>query len=303
MLVRPLRRRRQQPHQPKPPHQPQRRKPRSSQQRPVGNKLIAWQIKLFTQPANDLSKQHLTDYAKEKGWEVDVSDMPTDLMPKLMVAIESGDVPDLIQLSSEVAQLYGSDALADVTSVVKELEAENGPVGKLHQGGAMFKGKWWGIPWFMYADAWFARKDIFATKGIKPEELKTFEQRRDAALEVSDPSKEIYGWGSPIKSGSDGDNLARHQLNAWGASVADESGEKVVLDSPAAVEAVKWVADIFTNPKYQKMLAPGIGGWNASSNNEHYLGGKIALTNNASSIYWAAKSQNSPHYPNTVILP
>lgn len=260
-------------------------------------KIIAWHTNLFTKAANDQSIQQVADFCKEKGWQVESSLIPTDAMAKLMAGVESGDLPDLFEGSGELPQLYGSDALVDVTGVVNDLVAQNGEVVKLAQRGGNFKGKWWGIPWFMYADAFFVRKDVLDKAGVKIEDYPTFDQRRDLALQVSDPSKPLWGWGmTPKAATGDGDILARHVINSFGGSVNDESGEKVVFNSKETVEAIKWLVDTYTNPKYAKMLPDGILGWDGAANNENFLGGKIVFTQNASSLYWAARSQKNPYF-------
>ena len=107
----------------------------------VQGKITVWAWKAFTQAANDQAKQQIQDYAKKQGWETDISDVPTDAMAKLMAGVESGDLPDLFQGSGELPQLYGSNALVDVSSVVKELEADNGKVLPLGQRGGQFAGQ------------------------------------------------------------------------------------------------------------------------------------------------------------------
>ena len=266
-------------------------------------KLAVWAIKLFTQAPNDLCKEQISKYATDKGWQVEITDTPTDVMPKLMAGIESGEVPDLVQLGSEVPQLYATEALADVTDVVNDLIGQYGQPVKLIERGGNFQGKWAGIPWFMYADAFFARQDVLDAAGVKLESPFTFDQARDTALQLSEPDKQLWGWGMTIKNGSgDGDILARHVLNSFGGSVTDESGQKVILNSPESVEAVRWLTEIYTSPKYAKMLPQGVLGWGGGSNNENFLGGKIIFTQNASSLYWAMKTQNNPYRDKTTLL-
>ena len=266
-------------------------------------KLAVWQTKLFTQAANDDSKAVITKYAQEKGWSVDISDVPTDVMPKLMAGIESGELPDLVQLSSELPQLAATGALADVTDVVADLVSQNGKVVKLAERGGYFNGKWAGVPWFMYADAFFVRKDVTDAAGLDMTKLTTFDERREAALKVSDPAKQLWGWGITPKNGTgDGDIIARHIVNSFGGSVTDESGQKVILNSPETVAAVAWMKETYSDKKWAKMLPEGVLGWTGSSNNENYLGGKIVFTQNASSLYWALKNQKNPYLEKTQLL-
>ena len=269
----------------------------------AGAKVLVWQTKLFTQAANDLSKKHIEEFAATKGWATDINDLPTDAMAKMMAGIESGDLPDIVQGSGEVPQLYGTGALVDVTAVVQELIKDNGDVYKLNIRGGNFKGKWWAVPWFMYADAYFCRKDVMDAGNKKIEDFKTFDQRRQLALDLSDPTKQLWGWGiTPKDATGDGDILARHVINSWGGSITDESGEKVTLDSPATVAAVAWIQETYQDPKFKKMLPDGVLGWTGSSNNENYLGGKIIFTQNASSLYWAMNNQKNDYYKKTQLV-
>jgi multiple sugar transport system substrate-binding protein len=50
------------------------------------------------------------------------------------------------------------------------------------------------------------------------------------------------------------------------------------------------------------MLPPGIESWTDTSNNEAYLAGTIGLTQNAFSVYAAAKKSNNPVFPVTAVL-
>ena len=48
---------------------------------------------------------------------------------------------------------------------------------------------------------------------------------------------------------------------------------------------MEWLLETYTNAKWETMLPPGIMSWTDSSNNEAYLGGKIAYTQNAGTVY------------------
>jgi multiple sugar transport system substrate-binding protein len=265
-------------------------------------KIKVWQTDLFTKAANELAKSDIIYFCQQNGWEADISLLPTDAMAKLMAGVESGDLPDLLEGSQELPQLYGSDATVDVSAVVADLAKTNGAPVPLAQRGGNFKGKWWGIPWFMYADAFFARKDILDAGKKTLEDSQTFDERRAMALELSDPAKQLWGWGmTPKAATGDGDILARHVVNSFGGSISDESGEKVVFNSPETIAAMNWLLETYTDPKYKNMLPDGIFGWDGSANNNNFLGGKVIFTQNASSLYWAAKNQNNP-YKDMIVL-
>jgi multiple sugar transport system substrate-binding protein len=68
------------------------------------------------------------------------------------------------------------------------------------------------------------------------------------------------------------------------------------------VDAMNFIKEIFTDPKWETMLPPGILSWNDISNNEAYLGGKIAYTENAGTVYAKAVVDKNPVAPNTNYL-
>ncbi len=83
-------------------------------------------------------------------------------------------------------------------------------------------------------------------------------------------------------------------LHSFGATWVDETGQKVTLDSAEAVQAVEWIVDTYTNPKWEKMLPPGVLSWTDPTNNEAFLGGKLAYTQNGGTVYAEAVGDQVP---------
>src|SRR5690606_41916045 len=80
----------------------------------------------------------------------------------------------------------------------------------------------------------------------------------------------------------------RTVLYAWGGSEQDEEG-RIVLDSKATVDAVKFVADL-----YKQTMTPEVMAWDASSNNRAVIAGKISLCLNAISTTRTAENEKLP---------
>jgi multiple sugar transport system substrate-binding protein len=165
------------------------------------------------------------------------------------------------------------------------------------------EGHWVGIPYMVHGGGHFARRDFFDAKGIDIAATTTWDERREAILEVSDPSQNLYGWGMTVNKSGDGLGVIMHVINTHGGQITDADVTKVTFDSPETVAAVQWLTDVFVNPKYKPMLPPGIETWTDSSNNEAYLAGNIAYTNNAASVYAKAKADGNPAYEGTIYLP
>jgi multiple sugar transport system substrate-binding protein len=150
------------------------------------------------------------------------------------------------------------------------------------------------------SDGGWARTDIWEAAGIDVTALKTYDELREACLEVSDPDAEMWGWGMTVNRGGDGGYLTTRVLHAFGAFWVDETGQKVTLDTPEAVAAVEWMVDTYTNPQWERMLPPGVLSWTDPTNNEAYLGGKVAYTQNAGTVYAKAVVDGNPVAPVTI---
>jgi len=256
-----------------------------------------------TQKAMDAELQM---YAKQGGFEVTNDHVNTDdgaAVAKQDAAVKSGNVQDMQYVDRFVSQFTQLGDIIDVTDVVEEMQKVYGPVEDSIKNSLVINGKWMGIPYFSNAGGWFVRKDWLDEKGVKIEDIKTYENARDIALAISDPSKNRYGWGMTVNQGGDANGLIEDCIQAYGGALNDDTGKKVTLNSPETVAAVTFLADIYTNAKYKNMLPPGVGGWNDTGNNEAWAAGTLGITKNAYSLYAKSFADKSPIYPKTGVFP
>jgi multiple sugar transport system substrate-binding protein len=150
--------------------------------------------------------------------------------------------------------------------------------------------------------AWFARKDLFEAKSIDVYSLESWDDFRDAALAVSDPDNQVWGWGFTVNRSGDAHGLIDSVIKAHGGRISDETGLVVTFNSPETIAGVSWLADICTNPTYAPMLPPGVASGTDTGNNEAYLAGTIALTLNQPSVYGAARNNDPELFANTAVL-
>ncbi len=259
----------------------------------------------FYQGYNDYVRKVIVDFATEKGWALEVADTAGFLggsadIPKISAAVQSGDAPDLWMHTVSVFQMQQLGNVVPVTEIVSDNVATYGAVAPRMQREDELDGEFWAVPFHVRSDGGWARRDIFDAAGIDVTALKTYDELREACLAVSDASAEMWGWGITVNRGGDGGYLVNRVLNGWGAYWADETGQYVTIDSPEAVAAVEWMVDTYTNPKWEPMLPPGILSWTDPSNNEAYLGGKVAYTQNAGTVYANAVVNNNPVAPLTL---
>ncbi len=226
-----------------------------------------------------------------------------DFTTKMLAAVQAGNPPDAAYHNLSIPQMYALDLLEDVTDLVEEMiDLYGQPVPALAEFNAKIDDKWWAVPFMSVTGAWFARRDLFEAKGIDVYSLRTWDEYRDAALEVSDPDNNVYGWGLTINRSGDAHGLILSVIQGFGGSFTDESGLVVTFNSPETVAAVEWLTDIYTNPMYEPMLPPGVGSWGDISNNEAYLAGTIALTINHPSVYGQARRDGNPVFEQTAVL-
>jgi len=102
-----------------------------------------------------------------------------------------------------------------------------------------------------------------------------------------------------INRSGDANGLIEAVINCYGGAIATNDGLKVTFNSPETVQAVTFLGDIYTNPKYKPMLPPGVGSWTDSSNNENWLAGILGYTRNSYSVYADSRTKKNPVYDKT----
>jgi multiple sugar transport system substrate-binding protein len=247
-------------------------------------------------------------FAKQTGTTIKNAGVNGDagnLVAKQDAAVKARNVQDMAFLTASrfVPQLHELDDILDVSDVVATMQAKYGAPTGIAEEELKLDGKWWGIPFYTIGAGIFLRKDWLSAKGLKSADIITWENARDAALEISDPSKNQYGWGVTINRGGDANGFIEGVINTYGGAINADDGRKVIFDSPETVDAVTWIADIFTNKKYKKMLPPGILSWTDTGNNEAWLAGTVGITLNQASLYAQSKETKNPIYGKTAVVP
>lgn len=261
----------------------------------------------YFEAVQTMFRDTVVNFAEAQGAELDIStanpEVFGDFTAKMLAAVQAGNPPDLGYHTLSIPLMYSLDIVEDVTDVVDQAKSLYGNVVPvIAEANGFIDGKWWGVPFMSTTGAWFARRDLFEAKGIDVYSLKSWNDYRDAALAVSDPDNNVWGWGLTINRSGDGHGLIMGVIQGFGGRLVDESGLIVTFNSPETVAAVEWLADIYTNEMYRPMLPPGVESWTDTANNEAYLAGTIALTTNQPSVYGKAKADGNPVFENTAVL-
>lgn len=274
----------------------------------AGKLTVIHRTEYFEQ-AQTLFRDTVAKFAADKGVELDISTTNPesfgDFLGKMQAAVAAGNPPDIAYTSNvSIAQMHLLDLLEDVTDVVDEAVSRYGNIMRGTNAAAtgQFDGVWKAVPFIASTTGYFIRGDKLQEIGVDPADLKTYDDRREAALAMSDPDNEFWGWGLTPNQSGDGYGFLISLIQAFGGHYTDETGMIVQFDSPETLAAVEWLAETYMSEKYAPMLPPGILSWTDISNNEAFLADTIGYTHNAFSVYAQAKRDNNPVFPNIVLL-
>ncbi|MBZ0293921.1 MAG: extracellular solute-binding protein [Anaerolineae bacterium] len=247
----------------------------------------------YFEEAQNLFRETVANFAAANGAELDISTTNPesfgDFLGKMSAAVAAGNPPDFAYTSNvSIAQMHLLDLLEDVTDVVEEAISRYGNImqGTNAPKVGQFDGVWKAVPFIANTTGYFMRGDKLAEIGVAPTDLETYDQRRDAALAMSDPDNEFWGWGLTPNQSGDGYGFLMSLINSFGGHFTDETGQIVQFNSPETLAAVEWLAETYDmEGMYAPMLPPGILSWTDISNNEAYLADAIGYTHNAFSVY------------------
>jgi multiple sugar transport system substrate-binding protein len=272
-----------------------------------GSSMGVLSQKLYSAAANAALDSSIKTFADTTGTKIENSLVQADagdVVAKIDAEVKGGVARDLAFMTDSrfVAQFHALGDLEDVSDVVKALTAKYGEPTAESKNFCVFDGKWFAIPYHFIGIGSFLRKDWMQEKGITPKDIYTWEELRDLCLAISDPGKRRYGWGMSVNRSGDANGMIEALINAYGGSIVDNDGRKVIFDSPETVQAVTFLGDLYTNPKYAPMLPPGVASWTDASNNENWLAGILGYTRNSFSVYADSKTKKNPVYDKTHVF-
>jgi multiple sugar transport system substrate-binding protein len=287
----------------------QEKKPELDLPKGASGKLTVIHRTEYFEAAQTAFRDTVTEFAAANNVELDISTTNPesfgDFMGKMSAAVRAGDPPDFAYTSNvSIPQMHLLDLVEDVTDVVDEAVAKYGNImpGINAARTGQFDGRWKAVPFIGTTTGYYIRGDKLKEQGIDPASLKTFSDRREAALKISGPG--FWGWGVTPNQSGDGFGYLTLAIQAFGGHFTDETGKIVQFESPETVAAVEWLKETYDrNGKYAAMLPPGVESWTDTSNNEAFLAGQIGYTHNAFSVYAQAKRDKNPVYENIVLLP
>ena len=247
---------------------------------------------------NEFLRTQMTTWAEGNGISVEISDSAgfgtgTGEIEKLSAQVQAGDPPDVMNHDSwGSAQVHNLDIVQPVSDLVSQIEEVFGAAAPFLKQTSIIDDEWWVVPYHQRAGGTYYRRDAFDAVGIDLQQVRTYTDLRDACLEAS--TAELFGWGITVNRSGDGDTMIFRAKTGWGAGFQDETGQFITTNSPEMVDAMTFIKETYLDDQWAPMMPPGVLAWNDISNNEAYLGGVIAMTNNAGTVYAKAVVDGNP---------
>jgi ABC-type glycerol-3-phosphate transport system substrate-binding protein len=274
-----------QPTQPQP-TQPQ---PTSAPQEKV--KLVVWTNMTAEAQTKVLTKQ-FNEVAKELGIEVEMQTVAfKDMYTKLATAVQSGNVPDIMQTNfAGTAYLYSQGMLEPMDDVIDTVgRADFIPtyLRVLTAGG-----KTWGIPdWAMHTSVWY-RKDLLADKGLKvPTNWQEFEAVAKAlTLDTNKDGKtDIYGFAVPMNAVQVAPQTYYEFLYSAGVTTFDPKTGKYSFgqQKDMAVKTLDYLVNL-----YKTVSPPSSTEWSWNEYRNALVQGTVAMTLDMGAVIGLAQANN-----------
>lgn len=204
----------------------------------------------------------------------------------MLMSVAGGTAPDILPVNFRTSDTYISQGfLAPLDAYIEQMPpdelAERIPktvMPVVHRDGPGGR-HYWAMPQRVVATVLIYRRDLFAAAGLDPNRPpETWEELREFARRVADPSKGIYGLAFPVSS------HASSAINSYLCSAGAEAvrqlpnGEwRATFDSDEAVVAYAFV-DELQKEKVTRHGATGYLAYRAPDAGKKWTDGKVAMS-------------------------
>lgn len=250
-----------------------------------GTKLTMKLRAAFMPQGNEILKAIILDWGAKNDipLEVDIVSM-NDLQTIAATAAETGAGPDIIEINQGSAHLF-AEKLADVTDVCSDLAARYDGFYASAEEACKVDGKWLSVPRFYAPHAISYRTDLFEQVGFSKPPT-TWEELYEAGKALQEAGLAPVAF--PISHAvGDGNDFIYSILWSHGASDVAADGKTVAINSAETRAALEYMKKLFS------VMPPDVLSYDDASNNRAFLAGAISATNNASTIWGAARNQGT----------
>jgi len=264
-----------------------------------GAKMTYWGGLIFSDAANNLFSRMVTDWGKQNNLNIDVVMInQQETNQKVAAAVESGTMPDALDMGLELLLLLSSQKKLEV---LDDLYAK---IGQAHGGwlkptdSAMdpktLGGTRAGIPFGVSGNLLHQRQDVLAEAGLTPPP-KTWQDVSDWSAKAQKPPT-VYGMGLTLANNGDG-NTEVGVIQSFGGRVADDAGKKCTIKSDATRAYLQWIGDAFK----KGLFPPGVTTWDGAGDNNSYQSGQAIFIANTGSVYIWTQTNDKDLMNSTVL--
>ncbi len=163
-----------------------------------------------------------------------------DYMSKVTTASVAGGLPDsMMVVTDRLPDIAALGAIQPVSDRIDGWKYQNDFTESAWDGISL-DGQIYGVPAFAFVNWGYYRKDWFEEAGIGVPD--TLEEFQEAAIALTDPANNRYGFG--LRGGDGGQTYLLDVLDSFGAIVYE--GDTASLDVPKAQQAMQWYSELAT---------------------------------------------------------
>jgi multiple sugar transport system substrate-binding protein len=224
------------------------------------------------------------DWGAKNGVTVTVDHIPEqDIAARAAAEVAAGSGHDLFMWNGAGGPHLYRRYLIDMTKLVDYVEKKYGKVSVIGRQIAYNEDTktWSAYPDYYINNPGMYRKELWGEIGMLPE---TWDDVRVGGAKLKAKGHPV---GMSLARSNDPNLSWRGVLWSYGASVQDETGKHVTLDSKAAIEAVK-----FATALYKEAMTSEVLSWNDASNNQYIDSGVGSFIINPISAYRTAQRIN-----------
>jgi multiple sugar transport system substrate-binding protein len=221
------------------------------------------------------------DWGTKNGVAVTIDHIPEqDIAARAAAEVAAQSGHDLFMWNGAGGPHLYRKYLVDMSKLVEQVEKKYGKVGVIgKQIGYNADNKTWSaFPDYYINNPGMYRKDLWEEIGMVPD---TWDNVRIGGAKLKAKGHPV---GCSLGRSNDPNLCWRGVLWSYGASVQDEAGKQVTLDSKAAVEAVTFVAAL-----YKEAMTKDVLSWDDAGNNKYIDSGVGSFIINPISAYRSAQ--------------
>jgi multiple sugar transport system substrate-binding protein len=218
----------------------------SGSSQPSGNKITLDFWNGFTGPDGELLTKIVERYNQTNNANVQIKMdiMPWDQMyQKLPPAIATQTAPDLVLMAPVSSVSYiQNDTLRPLNDFFEVSGADKTDFSDSSLTLSSADGNNYLLPMQMNGLYLYWNKDMFKAAGLDPETPPaTLDQLAEFAVKLSNPGKNQYGVGFPVKAAP---YYFTSLIEANGGAVVDAAAKKSVFDSPENIKTFEWLQQL-----------------------------------------------------------